>query len=64
MSSSTYAPQQPDEGAGLAWAVSLLLGILVAVLGFFALLMWLDAHKARTDADKAATQRRRCPGWT
>ena len=34
--SSTYAPRQSDEGAGFVWAVAVLLGILVAVLGFFA----------------------------
>jgi nitrite reductase (NO-forming) len=60
--SSTYAPRQSDEGAGFAWAVAVLLGILVAVLGFFALLMWLDAHKARTDADKAASAATSMPG--
>ena len=32
-----------------------MLGILVAVLGFFALLMWIDARNARDDADKAAS---------
>ena len=62
MSSSSYAPSQPNEGAGLAWAVAVLLGILVAVLGFFALLMWVDAHKARTDADKAASAATSLPG--
>ncbi len=60
--SSTYAPRQTNEGAGLAWAVAVLLGILVAVLGFFALLMWVDAHKARTDADKAASAATSMPG--
>jgi hypothetical protein len=58
--SSTYAPRQSDEGAGFAWAVAVLLGILVAVLGFF--LMWLDAHKARTDADEAASAATSMPG--
>jgi nitrite reductase (NO-forming) len=37
------------------WAVaSVLLGILVAVLGFFALLMWVDAHQAKDAANRAA----------
>src|SRR5215471_8395923 len=62
MSSSTYAPHESGEGAGLAWAVAVLLGLLVGVLGFFALLMWLDAHKARTDADKAASAATSMPG--
>ncbi len=32
----------------------MLLGILVAVLGFFALMMWVDARHARDAADRAA----------
>ena len=40
------------------WAtVSMLLGILVAVLGLVAVLMWADAHNARGAADRAATIR-------
>src|SRR3954465_13476241 len=39
-----------------AAVVAVLLGILVAVLGFFALLMWVDSHKARDDAHRAAGQ--------
>jgi nitrite reductase (NO-forming) len=39
------------------WAVvSVLLGVLVAVGGFFALLAWLDAHDARTTANRAAAK--------
>jgi nitrite reductase (NO-forming) len=39
------------------WAVaSLLLGILVAVLGFFALMMWSDARDARDAANRAAAK--------
>jgi len=45
------APSNPT-----AAVVAILLGILVAVLGFFALLMWVDAHQARDDAHRAATQ--------
>ena len=33
--------------------VALMLGMLVAVLGFFALLMWADAREARDDASSA-----------
>jgi hypothetical protein len=37
-----------DSGSYAIWAVvSLLLGLLVAILGFFALMMWLDARDAR-----------------
>jgi hypothetical protein len=32
----------------------LLLALLVAVLGFFALLMWVDAHHAKDAANRAA----------
>jgi nitrite reductase (NO-forming) len=34
--------------------VSTMLGILVAVLGVFAVMMWLDAHNAKNAADRAA----------
>ena len=37
----------------LAKVVAVLLGLLVAVLGFFALLMWMDAREARDDAPAA-----------
>ncbi|HYT71908.1 MAG TPA: multicopper oxidase domain-containing protein [Gemmatimonadales bacterium] len=33
-----------------------MLGILVAVLGFFALMMWVDAHNAKNAADRAAAK--------
>jgi nitrite reductase (NO-forming) len=46
-----------DSDSHALWAVSaLMLGILVAVLGFFALMMWVDAHNARDDADRAAAK--------
>jgi len=45
--------------------VSLLLGILVAILGFFALMMWVDAHNARNAANRAAAKvGRTAPGAT
>ena len=54
MSSSGYADQPGRGGAGMAGALAALMGILVAVLGFFALMMWVDARHARDDADRAA----------
>jgi nitrite reductase (NO-forming) len=61
MSSAPYASppttihggKEPGSNA-LAAIVAMLLGILVAVLGFFALLMWVDARNARDDANRAA----------
>src|SRR6187397_15292 len=73
MSSAPYAshpatirqPKEPGSGA-LAAVVAMLLGLLVAVLGFFALLMWIDARNARDDAEKAAssTSMAGMPGMT
>jgi nitrite reductase (NO-forming) len=54
MSSSGYADDRGARDPGLAGAAAVLLGILVAVLGFFALMMWADARHARDDADRAA----------
>jgi len=61
MSSAPYAtrPTTIPEGKypgsyGLAAVVAVLLGILVGLLGFFALLMWIDARNARDSADRAA----------
>jgi nitrite reductase (NO-forming) len=60
MSSAPYATRPttiPEGNPGsnaLAAVVAMLLGILVAVLGFFALLMWVDARNARDSADRAA----------
>ena len=50
-------------------ATALMLGLLVAVLGFFALMMWLDARNARDDAQQAAAGRATtsmagCRAWT
>jgi nitrite reductase (NO-forming) len=53
--STTYHPRKDPPGPTAA-IVAIFLGLLVAVLGFFALLMWVDAHKARTDANRAAAQ--------
>jgi nitrite reductase (NO-forming) len=48
-------PAQSDSGA-LAKAAVLLLGLLVGVLGVFALMMWADSREARDDANAAAAQ--------
>jgi nitrite reductase (NO-forming) len=43
------------EPSNALWAVvSLLLGLLVAILGFFALMMWIDAHNAKDAANRTA----------
>jgi len=46
-----------DSDSHALWAVvSLMLGILVAILGFFALMMWVDAHNAKDAANRAAAK--------
>jgi len=46
-----------DSDSHALWAVvSLMLGILVAILGFFALMMWGDAHNAKDAANRAAAK--------
>lgn len=40
--------RKAPESHALAGVVAVLLGILVAVLGFFALFTWLDARSARS----------------
>ena len=52
VSASSLPPRHKDSGALFA-VVSLLLGILVAALGFFALMLWADARDAK-DAAKSA----------
>ena len=50
----------------LLGVVSLLLGLLVAVLGFFALMMWLDARNAKDAANaqlRMSPATTACPGW-
>jgi nitrite reductase (NO-forming) len=46
---TSHRPAETDSGA-LAKAAALLLGLLVAVVGFFALLMWADARESRDGA--------------
>jgi nitrite reductase (NO-forming) len=48
--------RRAPESHPLAAIVAVLLGILVAVLGFFALFTWLDARGAREDAHRAAAK--------
>jgi nitrite reductase (NO-forming) len=47
---STYRPPQKTESGTLSKVVALFLGLLVAVLGFFVLMMWIDARDARDAA--------------
>ena len=47
---STYRPSQTTESGTLPKVVALFLGLLVAVLGFFVLMMWIDARGARDAA--------------
>ena len=51
-SASTRAYRRPPEkdSGMLAKVVALFLGILVPILGFFALAMWMDAREARDSA--------------
>jgi nitrite reductase (NO-forming) len=52
----TRAHRPPESHSGaLAMVVALFLGLMVAVLGLFALLMWVDARDARKTADAAET---------
>jgi nitrite reductase (NO-forming) len=68
MSSAPYSRRNAAETVGykdaLFGVVSLLLGLLVAVLGFFALMMWLDARNARHDASTTATTANATAGST
>jgi nitrite reductase (NO-forming) len=57
MASPTHrrpAPVETESGV-FAKVAALLLGILVAVLGFFALMMWADARESRNAATPAST---------
>ena len=61
MSSAPHVPKlnRSDETVGYKDAffgvVSLVLGLLVAVLGFVAVMMWVDSRNARDDARHTAT---------
>ncbi len=72
MSSAPYVRPTParrvrrkdSESHPLLAVVSLLLGVLVALLGFFALLMWADAHDAKDAANRAAAAAKHAGGST
>ena len=55
---STASGTRPRRSGGdsnvIAHVVAVLLGVLVVVLGFFALMMWMDARDARDDAESGA----------
>jgi nitrite reductase (NO-forming) len=54
--STAPPPRFSRSGAGGFYAVvSMLLGLLVAVLGFVAVFTWMDAHDAKKAADRAAS---------
>src|ERR1051326_4779974 len=54
---STRIPQRQNPDAhAIAGIVAVMLGILVAILGFFAVLMWVDSHNARDAANRAANR--------
>ncbi len=48
---SNYRPAADPESGTWSKILALFLGLLVAVLGFFALMMWLDAREARDAAN-------------
>ena len=58
MSSHSHSYRtSPDQSGAFAKMAAVLLGLLVAVLGFFALLMWLDARDSGTaEAAPAAAE--------
>ena len=54
MSSHSYSYRTPpDQSGAFAKMAAVLLGLLVAVVGFFALLMWLDARDRDSEAQAA-----------
>ncbi len=53
---AAYPRPVETESAAFYKVAALLLGLLVAVVGFFALMMWADARDARDSTSAAATQ--------
>ena len=54
-SARTPRPRASETNSGAFWMVAtMLLGFTVAVVGFFALLMWADARESRDDAAQPA----------
>ena len=53
---SSYRPRASDTSSGAFWMVAtMLLGLLVGLVGFFALLMWADARDSRgSDTQQSA----------
>ncbi len=61
MSSTSSASRRPGVERGsdsyFGWAaVAVLLGLLVVILGFFALMMWVDSNNAKDSAARSAAQ--------
>jgi nitrite reductase (NO-forming) len=54
--SSAAIPRGESDSFALVAVVSVMLGILVAVLGIFAAALWLDAHNAKDAAERAAAK--------
>jgi hypothetical protein len=59
--SSTSSAWRPGVEQGsdayFGWAaVAVLLGLLVVILGFFALMMWADSNNAKDSAARSAAQ--------
>src|SRR5438445_4590452 len=48
--------REGSDSYALVAAVSVLLGVLVAVLGLFSIFMWSDAHDAKNAAKRAAAK--------
>jgi nitrite reductase (NO-forming) len=53
-SASTYHRPVETESGAFFKVASILLGLAVSVVGFFALMMWADARESRDDGDGAA----------
>jgi len=52
---STHRPRASETSSGAFWMVAtMLLGLMVAVVGFFALLMWTDSRESRAAAAQPA----------
>jgi len=56
MSSSSHSAHPPSDSEAFWGAGALLMGFLVAVLGFTSLMMWIDARNARDDTHRVAAQ--------
>ena len=63
--STTPRPSASETGSGAFWMVaSMLLGLTVAVVGFFALLMWADARGSRDDTAQPQAEPAAAAGLT